>query len=145
MVERDAFFFSVEVAYEWLLDFCSHCQNIGHKVISCCWLYPQKDNKVVQEKVNVVKGKKQVPVSKFDWVPKKDNPADIGSSKVFEVPQKTAPRSSVSVFEATDTHMDIVTIPEDTNPPIDSHTRNDVDFVEAQQVTHYFRVVLHSG
>lgn len=75
MVERDGFSFSVKVAYEWLLDFCSHCQNIGHNVTSCCSLYPHKDINVVKE--NVANGKKQVPVSKLDWVPKKDNPSDI--------------------------------------------------------------------
>jgi len=64
VVERDGLSFSLNVAYEWLPDFCSNRQNIGHNVTSCCWLYPQNDNKVVKE--NVANGKKQVPVRKLD-------------------------------------------------------------------------------
>jgi len=29
-VEREGYSFVVEVAYEWLPNFCSHWQNIGH-------------------------------------------------------------------------------------------------------------------
>jgi len=66
--------------------------------------------------------------SKFQWENlirclKKDNPSGIGSSKAFEVPQKTTPQSRVPMSEAADTHMDIVTILED----VDSHPQNDVD------------------
>jgi hypothetical protein len=40
MVEREGFSFGVEVAYELLPDFCSQCQNLGHDVTNCRWLYP---------------------------------------------------------------------------------------------------------
>jgi hypothetical protein len=84
LVEREGFSFKVEVNYEWLPDFCSHCQNIGHNVSSCHWLYPPNESTVGTD--NVFKGKKQVPVQRMDWVPKKDNPSGIGSSKAFETP-----------------------------------------------------------
>lgn len=43
-VEREGYSFNVEVAYEWLPAFCSHCQNIGHDVSACRWLYPRQEN-----------------------------------------------------------------------------------------------------
>jgi len=67
LVEREGFSFCVEVAYEWLLVFCSHCQNLSHNVATCCWLYPRNEGKVSKE--NSIKGKKQIPTSKQDWVP----------------------------------------------------------------------------
>jgi len=40
VVEREGYAFTVEVVYEWLPDFCSHCQNIGHDVTACrCLIY----------------------------------------------------------------------------------------------------------
>jgi len=41
-VEREGFTFKLQVNYEWLLDLCSYCQNIGHAVCKCQWLYPKK-------------------------------------------------------------------------------------------------------
>jgi len=35
IVERDGFAFPVEVVYERMPDFCTHCQNIGHVVQDC--------------------------------------------------------------------------------------------------------------
>lgn len=84
LVEREGFSFKVKVNYKWLPNFCSHCQNIGHNVLSCRWLYRPKESTVSTN--NVIKGKKQVPVRRMDWVPKKDNPFGIGSSKAFETP-----------------------------------------------------------
>jgi hypothetical protein len=81
MVKREGFSFCVEVAYEWLPNFCTHCQNLGHDVTTCRWLYPRKENIVNKEKV--VKGKSQIPAKKFDWVPIQDNPSGVGSSKAF--------------------------------------------------------------
>lgn len=46
MVNMEGFTFNVEVVYEWLPIFCSHCQIIMHHVSTCSWLHPQKDNKV---------------------------------------------------------------------------------------------------
>jgi len=57
VVEMEGYAFTVEVAYERLPDFCTHCQNIGHDVITCRWLYPRKDNNVAKEKV--VQGKNE--------------------------------------------------------------------------------------
>ena len=81
MVERECFSFCLEAAYEWLLDFCSHCQNLGHDVTNSRWLYPRKETIVNREKV--VKGKLQVPSKKLDWVPIQENTFGVGSSIAF--------------------------------------------------------------
>jgi len=70
----------VEVAYEWLPYFCTHCQNLGHDVTQCRWLYPRKNELVTKETGG--KGKAEVPTKKLLWVPTKD----IGSSKAFATP-----------------------------------------------------------
>lgn len=51
MVEKEGYAFTLEVAYEWLPDFYTHCQNIGHEVTACRWLYPRKDNNTNKEKI----------------------------------------------------------------------------------------------
>lgn len=94
-VEREGFSFGVEVVYEWLPHFCSHRQNLGHEVTSCRWLYPNKDSKVATE--NNVKGKKQVAGTTLRWVPSKENPSGIGSSKAFEAPPKETPQAMVPI------------------------------------------------
>jgi len=86
IVERDGFAFPVEVVYERMLDFCTHCQNIGHAVNTCRWLYPRKEKDSNAEKEKVVQGKKQVPTKRIEWVPLKDNPTGIGSSAAFQAP-----------------------------------------------------------
>lgn len=85
IVEREGFVFPVEVVYERMPDFCTHCQNIGHAVTACRWLYPRKEKDSNADKV--VQGKKQVPTKRIEWVPLKDNPSGIGSSAAFQVPQ----------------------------------------------------------
>jgi len=40
MVEREGFAFPIEVTYEWIPEFCSHCQVIGHHVSTCRWVHP---------------------------------------------------------------------------------------------------------
>lgn len=42
LVEREGFSFPVEVVYEWMSDYCTHCQSLGHFVTNCRWLYPKK-------------------------------------------------------------------------------------------------------
>jgi len=80
IVEREGASYPVEVVYERIPDFCSHCQTLGHDVTNCRWLYPRKD---VMSKDKVAKGKTQIPATKRHWVPTKENPSGIGSSKVF--------------------------------------------------------------
>lgn len=58
MVEREGFAFSVEVTYEWLLDFCSYCKNNGHNIANCCRLHPNQNRNA--EKVNNGKGTNNV-------------------------------------------------------------------------------------
>lgn len=61
-VAIEGYEFDVEVAYEWMPDFCSHCQNLGHYVSACRWLDPRKDSNANNEKI--AQGKKHVPVKK---------------------------------------------------------------------------------
>lgn len=64
--------FAIEVAYENLPAFCSHCKNIGH----------HKEKPVEnKDKMNVVSQKQHSQ----KWQPK-DNPNGIGSSRAFETP-----------------------------------------------------------
>ena len=79
VVEREGYAFTVEVAYEWLLDLCSHYRNLGHDVTVCRRLYPLTET----PKEHIAQGKKQVPEKKVTWLPVKDNPSGIGSSLAF--------------------------------------------------------------
>jgi len=88
LVKREGFSFPIEVSYEWLPEFCYHCNNIGQNITSCCRLHPFQN----VEKVVVDKGKKldtaQKPNSKA-WKAK-DNP--LGSvQQMFFSHQKTTP------------------------------------------------------
>jgi hypothetical protein len=75
VVEREGYSFTVEVAYEWLPDFCSHYQNIGHDVTTCRRLYSRKVTTTPNKQI--AQGKKQVPAKKVTWVPIKDNPSAL--------------------------------------------------------------------
>jgi len=77
------------IEYEGLPDFCKHCNNIGHDVSKCRWLYPRKDesiSKVTGEKGRSNKGKEQISTTKPVWKPSKGNPSRTGSSRAFEAP-----------------------------------------------------------
>jgi len=50
MVERESYTSIVEV-YEWLPDFCTHCQNIGHDVTACRRLHPPKETNAPKEQI----------------------------------------------------------------------------------------------
>jgi len=97
-VEREGYAFNVEVDYEWLPEFCTHCQTIGHDISSCRWLYPLKDS--IVHKGKIVQGKKPVPATKQNWVPIKDNLSGIRSSLAFAAPQKNVD----PVITETETH-----------------------------------------
>jgi len=81
LVEWEGFSFPVEVVYERVPEFCTHCQNIGHNLSSCRWLYPRKE---IVETPAIDKGKQKVSVKRKEWVPHRTNPSGIGSSNVFE-------------------------------------------------------------
>jgi len=36
MFESEGYAFKVAIKYEWMPDFCSHCQIIGYDVTACC-------------------------------------------------------------------------------------------------------------
>lgn len=100
IVEREWYAFTLEVAYEWMPDFCSHCQNIGHDVIACRRLYPRKETTAPKEQL--AKGKKQVPIQKATWIPTKENPSRIGSYLAFGATDKIVPEP-ILVEEETET------------------------------------------
>jgi len=82
MIEREGYSFAIDVTYERLPSFCTHCRNIGHHITSCRWLHPAKDTHVIdKQKKSIVSEKQQVE----KWKPK-DNPNGIGSSRAFEAP-----------------------------------------------------------
>jgi len=83
MIEREGYSFTIEITYERLPSFCTHCQNIGHHITSCRWLQPAKDTHVSdKQKKSIVSQKPQVQ----KWQPK-DNPDGIGSSRAFQAPE----------------------------------------------------------
>lgn len=89
MVEREGFPIQIEVVYEWLPDFCSHCKTIGHNVSICRCLHSQQSSK--DDKKRIDKGNKGKKLEKPRWQTSqawqaKDNPVGIGSSKAFEMP-----------------------------------------------------------
>jgi len=56
--EREGYAFKVDVVYERLLMFCSHCLIIGHNVSKCQWLHPTTEEQVVGTKHDVVEAQK---------------------------------------------------------------------------------------
>jgi len=91
VVEREGYAFPVAVAYEWMPDFCFHCQNIGHDVTVYRRLYPRKEpiKETSATKEQIALGKKQI--TKAKWVPRTDNPSGIGSSLAFGATQTITP------------------------------------------------------
>ena len=94
VVEREGFAFTLEVAYERLPNFCTHCLSIGHNVTVCRRLYPRKDTTTPKEQI--AQGKKQVPATKTTWVPINDNPSGIGSSAAFGAVTKVVPQQTLA-------------------------------------------------
>jgi len=97
LVEREGFSFPMEVVYEWMPDYCTHCQNLGHLVTNCRWLYPKKD---ANEPVD--KGKAKVLVQKTTWVPAQTNPTRISSSNVFEAQAVTNTKGTKPAKDTAD-------------------------------------------
>jgi hypothetical protein len=88
MVEREDFAFPIEVEYEWLPDFCSHCQILRHSVANCRWLHPKTDLNLDRDNTKKVQDKEKKVVTQQKAQTKKwqarENPLGIGSSLVFE-------------------------------------------------------------
>jgi len=61
-------------------------------------LYPRKESKVSKE--NTIKGKKQIPTSKLDLVPIKENPYGVGSSNAFEAINPTTTTKEEHIVES---------------------------------------------
>jgi len=114
-VEREGYAFNIEVVYKWLPDFCTHCQNIGHDVSVCRWLYPRQESNAHKEMV--AQGKKPVPTKKQQWIPIADNPSGIGSSMAFTGPQKEAVPAPAAVPKVIDPQIQTAQ-QADTNIPI---------------------------
>lgn len=97
MVERERFAFKLAVEYEWMPDFCFHCQIIGHGVTACRWIMPKQ----ASEKVDC--GKKPAPAPKrtSQKFMEKENTDGICSSKAFSVPALTTiPNDSIPEMAA---------------------------------------------
>lgn len=96
MIEREGYSFAIEVTYERLQSFCTHCKNIGNHIASCRWLHPTKDTHVIDEqRKSFVSQTQQVQ----KWKPK-DNPNDIGSSKAFEAPEVNNVTADSTILQA---------------------------------------------
>jgi len=98
LVEREGGSYPVEVVYERIPDFCSHCQIFGHDVTNCCWLYPRKED---MSKDKVAKGKTQIPAKKPQWMPTKENPSGISSSIAFAAPKPTEPLTNMTAADGS--------------------------------------------
>jgi len=98
LVEREGGSYPVEVVYERIQDFRSHCRTLGHDVTNCCWLYPRKED---MSKDKVAKGKTHIPAKKPQWVPIKENPYGIGSSIAFATPKPTEPQISSTAADGS--------------------------------------------
>ena len=57
ILERDDHSFLVDIEYENLPDFCSHCQSVGDVVINCC-KFKSEQPAIVEESVKQKNGKK---------------------------------------------------------------------------------------
>jgi len=107
MIERTCYSFAIEVIYERLLAFCTHCKNIGHHITSCRWLHLLKDTHVIdKQKKSIVSQKQQIQ----KWQPK-DNPNDIGSSKAFEAPVVNSDAADSSIPQADAAPLQIQSVP----------------------------------
>jgi len=81
MIEREGFSFSIEIIYERVPAFCTHCRNIGHHITYCRWLHPTNVTHLNDKQKKIVPQKQQTQKCQ-----PKDNPDGIGSSKAFEAP-----------------------------------------------------------
>jgi len=101
VVEKEGYSFPVKVVYERMPDYCTHCQTIGHDVSACRWLFPRKDKVGNAAKEIVGQGKKPVQAKRSEWVPLKENPSGIGSSRAFQDPQIVPSPTVVENLENT--------------------------------------------
>lgn len=95
MVERTSYSFLIDITYERLPAFCTHCRNIGHHISACRWLHQATEAPTLdKKKKSTISQKPQDP----KWKPA-DNPDGLGSSNAFETPLVSkvtaAPRSVV--------------------------------------------------
>ena len=99
MVQRVGYSFPVEVEYEWLPEFCTHCQILGHSVNDCRWLHPDPKDSEKARKVQD-KGKQELvqhKQQKQKWQPRIDNPSGVGSSLAFAKPISNASETNTAV------------------------------------------------
>jgi len=83
LIEREGYSFTIEITYERLPLFCTHCRSIGHHITNCRWLQPAKDAHVPDKQKNKIISQK---LQAQKWQPK-DNLDGIGSSRAFQAPE----------------------------------------------------------
>ena len=141
MIEREGFSFAIEVTYERLPAFCSHCKNIGHHISNCRWLHPTKDNHVIDKQKKAIVSQKQ----QTQKLQPKDNPNGIGSSKAFEAPviQHAASDGQVPQVDLThdQTQDDTTTRQEENHSNDESIPNINVDARIVQQANKEFSVL----
>jgi len=92
MVERKGFAFKLadEYEYEWMPDFCSHCQIIDHDVTAYRWIMPKQ----ALEKID--RSNKWTLKRTIQKFVEKENSDGIDSSKAFPAPSLTTiPKDSI--------------------------------------------------
>jgi hypothetical protein len=110
IVEREGFAFKIQVVYEWLSEFCSHCQIIWHNIHVCKWLQPDvathlKHNNKQHEKAFKVIKQEYVAKTNVSCAaePKKITPKNITTKHTVAMKhiEQYTDASTVSAWENT--------------------------------------------
>ena len=118
MVERTCFSFTIDITYERLPAFCTHCGNIGHYISICRWLHPVTEFLVIDKKKKSTVSQRQQPPK---WKPK-DNLDGIGLSKAFETPV------------VTNNHNDVTDVSADNNDSlVEQHPSDDTVVIQVSR------------
>jgi hypothetical protein len=96
MVEREGFAFKIQVVYERLPEFCSHCQIIGHNIHACKWLQPDVTTHLEHNNKQHEKTSKAI---------KQEYVAKANASYVAE-PKKIAPKTITTKHTVTMKHIE---------------------------------------
>lgn len=133
LVERVGFAFYVDLDYENLPDFCTHCRNIGHHIDICKKWYPEGDQKVEKQPVqkkNQVTDPKKVYVQTKDGrsVPSKNDITIELEKEVINVEEKNAtPQPEEDAEDSTRRDADKGKAPEHISTPVEVFRDQDLN------------------